>query len=324
MDYSTGKKIDFLKKSDLFANLKPLELSILADYSEVRSFYRGETLFDQSAMSNECFIVIEGEVMIIREEEDSRQFDIARFIAGDSFGEMDILGNTPRSATAICVRESTLLAFPVPGLTLEDIIVKHPYIAAHILHKLLGLIAGRIRHTNSLITKKTPWIRELRRQLHTDKLTGLYSKMFLDDELETILHSVHGDTVFMVIKPDNFKDINDGFGHEAGDRVLRLMAILLYSVLRENDYGLRYRGDEFAAILPRASLADAIRISDEIRTVIRAMDMSDIISDDSLEISLSIGISRFPEPSTDASSLVAVAYENMLRAKKSGGDCCAC
>ncbi len=319
----TGRKIELLRQSDLFVNLKQLELSILADYSEVRHCYRGETLFAQDTVSNQCFIVIEGEVIIIREGDDARQLDIARFIPGDSFGELDLLGNTPHTATAICTKESSLLVFPVHNLTLENILNMHPYIAAHIMQKLLGLIAGRIRQTNKLISEKTPWIHELRRQLHTDKLTGLYSKMFLDDELEMIINSDVPRTAFMIIKPDNFKEINDNFGHDAGDRVLRLMAVLLYSVLRENDFGVRYRGDEFAAILPGADVPEAVKISDEIRAAIKSMDLKSIASGCGIVITLSIGICMFPEHCGDAACLINGAYENMLNAKKSGGDCSA-
>ncbi|HOW81178.1 MAG TPA: GGDEF domain-containing protein [Spirochaetota bacterium] len=323
IEVSIGQKIDLLKRSNLFANLKQFELSILADYSETRECYRGETIFTQGTQSSQCFILIHGEVMIIREGDGSRQMDVARFITGDSFGELDLLGNAIHSATAICIKESALLVFPVRGLTLEKFLNMHPYIAAHIMHKLLGLIANRIRQTNELISEKTPWIHELRRQLHTDKLTGLYSKMFLDDELENVLQNAEKETYFLLIKPDNFKDINDNYGHEAGDRVLRLMAILLYSVLREHDYGIRYRGDEFAALLPNADINEAVRVSDEIRQAIRGMDLEEISAENEITVSLSIGLSHFPGQCTSAQSMIERAYENAMKARKSGGDCSA-
>ncbi len=61
-----------------------------------------------------------------------------------------------------------------------------------------------------------------------------------------------------MLKPDNFKEINDNFGHDVGDKVLRLLAIFLQSILREDDMGVRYRGDEFAAILPNTSTEEAL------------------------------------------------------------------
>ena len=317
--YSVGKKIEILKNTDLFSNLKAIELSIIADYSEIRPFLRGDILFVEGSMLNRFYVIIEGEVLIIRDGDGDLQMDVARFVAGDSFGELDLLGNTPRSATAICVRDSLLLMFPSEETSLVSVFDKHPYIAAQILNKLMAIIGNRIRQINRHISEKTPWIKQLQKQLHTDKLTGLYNKMFIDDELDTILHSCGNGAVFLIFKPDNFKLVNDKYGHESGDRVLRLMAILLYSVLREQDYGIRYRGDEFAALLPDADHETGEKICTDIENAIKGMDISQITGDKNMTLTLSMGLSRYSNDEYP-DRILATAYDNMMKARKNGGD----
>lgn len=77
-----------------------------------------------------------------------------------------------------------------------------------------------------------------------------------------------------MIKPDNFKLINDTYGHKAGDQTLRLLAIFLVSELGENDIGVRYGGDEFCILLPEADLQKAILIAVQIRNAVMNLDFS--------------------------------------------------
>jgi CRP-like cAMP-binding protein len=246
----TEEKKELLKRVSLFQKLKDEELSLVALYSSFSEFKDGETVFAAGTDGESLFVVKKGLVRIVAENEGELR-DIARFIEGELFGELDLFEDTPRSAAALAETDTTLLVFPQPGLVFSSLLAQHPALFARILNKLLAQISVRIRETNTLLSEKTPWIDDLRKQLLYDKLTGLYNKSYLEDELKTELARWGGVTSLLAVKPDNFKLINDGYGHEAGDKALRLLAEAVKSGVGRDDIVVRFRGDEFIAILPK-------------------------------------------------------------------------
>ncbi|OHD69782.1 MAG: hypothetical protein A2W19_09395 [Spirochaetes bacterium RBG_16_49_21] len=315
---SVSEKISLLQKVELFSQLSHDELEIVAFNSQVVRFKRGSLIFTEESQSNEMYVIKSGEVLITRLR-DTQELDIARFIAGESFGEWDLAGNTPRNATAMAMAETVALVFPKEGITLTMILHKYPKMSAWILRKLLAIIARRIRTTHQLINEKTPWIQNLKKQVMVDKLTGLYNKNFLLDDFEAML-SGDGHTSLLLIKPDNFKEINDRFGHNAGDQALVLMSIFIVSALRECDIAVRYGGDEFAAVLPGASREEAVRIAKEVGWSVYGMDVRRITGDPGIRIVLSIGIATYPDHGRDAKTLMQTSYDKMLRARSAGGN----
>jgi diguanylate cyclase (GGDEF)-like protein len=311
-------KIELLRKASIFSRLKDEELRVVARYSAYRDFPRGNTIFEDGSLGREIFIIKSGEVFITKRQDGTERY-VARFIAGECFGELDMLQNSPRTARAAAETDVTLLIFPGEGLSFDEVLSQHPQISSQILHKLLSMIAGRIRSTNRLISEKSPWIQDLRRQLLNDKLTGLYNRTFLEEDFAAIL-AEHPETSLVFVKPDNFKVVNDNYGHDAGDRVLRLLADTVKSVLREDDVAVRYRGDEFALILPGSSVENAKDISGRLRAAIGGLDISPIIDGNRLDITVSIGVACYPHHAEDCTALTKVAFDTMMNARNSGGD----
>jgi len=151
-------------------------------------------------------------------------------------------------------------------------------------------------------------------------MTGLYNQVFLKEDFVNMLPEIGKNAAFLMIKPDNFKDINDGFGHEAGDQVLNLMAIFLQSELRENDIGVRFRGDEYAAILIDTDRDEAAVRAVELRSVFYNMDLSGITGTADIRLTVSIGIAMYPEDTLNSADLVKIAHEKMMTARSHGGD----
>lgn len=181
----TGK-LALLGKAGLFSQLREAELRTISRYSGYRSFERGELVFPEGSHREELYLIKEGTVVIRRRAESesgsAEGQDIARFVAGEVFGEMDLLDTAPRSASAIAEERATLLVFP-DKVPFQELLETHPYVFARILRKLLGEIAGRIRAIDKLVSEKSPWIEELKRQLLRDKLSGLYNRAYLEEEL---------------------------------------------------------------------------------------------------------------------------------------------
>ncbi len=146
-----------------------------------------------------------------------------------------------------------------------------------------------------------------------DYLTKLYSRRHHDRQLEMHIRKMNrkgGDLSIMMIDVDDFKTINDYYGHEAGDRMLKYVAGVISSNLRKTDISSRIGGDEFNIILPGTSLEDTKKIASRI--------ISDLESrQDEHKVSVSIGVAKW-EKSMDSLILTKMADQAMYKAKESG------
>lgn len=312
------EKVELLRKVDLFSQLREYELDIIANYSEFINLKKGEPVFRPGDESGELYVVDRGRIGIISIEGESDAV-IAQIAPGESFGELDFLGRTERNAAAFADEESILLRFPSAGHKADDIFIRHSFIFARLLYKLLETVSERIWNVNRLLYNKTGWLLDLHRQLLCDRMTGLYNQVYLKEDFVNLLPEIGKSAALLMIKPDNFKEINDRFGHEAGDSVLNLMAIFLQSELGEKDIGVRYRGDEYAAILPDTGRDMAARRAEDIRATFAAMDLSAITGSGDIKIGISIGIAIYPYDADNSSMLVSTAHKKMLTARDSGG-----
>jgi diguanylate cyclase (GGDEF)-like protein len=313
------EKTALLGKADLFSKLNETELSTIARYSGYESFPQGELIFEEGSRGEALYLIKTGAVIIRKKGEGGDEHDIARFLEGEVFGEMDLLDTAMRSASAVAEMPSTLLVFPRPGMLFPEILEKHPDVFARILQKLLGAIAGRIRAIDSLISEKTPWIQELKKQLQRDKLTNLHNRVYLEEELPHIL-GTRDSIGLLMIKPDNFKVVNDTYGHEAGDRTLVKIAETLRTALKEGDTCARYRGDEYCAILMGKGEREAEEIAMRLLAAVKGLDITSLTGGNPLTLTASIGVAVFPGDTRDAKALLAGAFDRMMEARTGGGD----
>ena len=159
----------------------------------------------------------------------------------------------------------------------------------------LSLRINRVMKERKLIDERNKMIKELKQLTIEDSLTGLYnSRHFfkqLDIEInraERYLHPIS----LMFIDIDNFKGINDTYGHLLGDKILSLIAKKIKKCLRSNDTAFRFAGDEFTVILPETNSPEAKFVADRILS--NFADESIVISDEEMStITLSIGIVEY-------------------------------
>jgi diguanylate cyclase (GGDEF)-like protein len=313
-------KIDLLRKVDIFSALKNEELSIVAANSEFYAFEKDEIIFKEGDTSDGLYIISSGEVLIQKSIEKEKSIDLARFLQSESFGELDLLENIPMTASAVAVTPSTILIFPSIGTSFEDVIKSHSDISVQILHKMLALIAGRIRSTNRLVSEKSQWIQDLKGQLFYDKLTGLYNRAFFDEDAVSRFRDYKGRSALVILKPDNFKIINDTYGHDGGDKALKLIADCIKSIRRKNDYAIRYRGDEYCIIVPEAEFDEILNIADRLRNSIIHIDCSSITGNDIFHITASFGVAVYPDDEENPCVLLERSYEMMFKARETGGN----
>lgn len=122
------------------------------------------------------------------------------------------------------------------------------------------------------ITERKRLEQQLQHLAYHDSLTGLANRSLFQQHVERALAQAdreHGAVVVLFIDLDNFKQVNDTFGHAAGDDVLRRVFLAIESCLREGDFAARLGGDEFALILPHTGMIAAAKIAERLLAAIR-------------------------------------------------------
>ncbi len=154
----------------------------------------------------------------------------------------------------------------------------------------------------------------------TDPLTGIPNRRMLEIDLRKYgkLAKRYGKKLSLIlIDIDNFKGVNDTYGHPAGDEVLRRIAWLISRNIRETDTLYRYGGEEFAVLCPETDKEGSFDLAERIRESIRR-ERFPIGRERHLYITVSIGIANFPEDTRDPMDLLAVADISLYKAKSEG------
>jgi diguanylate cyclase (GGDEF)-like protein len=154
-----------------------------------------------------------------------------------------------------------------------------------------------------------------------DPLTGLFTHRSFQDKLdEEILVSARTKKPLSlaILDIDHFKKINDTYGHQSGDEVLKKLAEVISINVREVDFVARYGGEEFAVIMPQISKKDALNILNDIRNKVRSMEFYS--GNQRFGITLSMGVGEFPMEATSKNQIIRVSDERLYKAKKDGRD----
>jgi diguanylate cyclase (GGDEF)-like protein len=146
-----------------------------------------------------------------------------------------------------------------------------------------------------------------------DPLTGLRTRHEMETILERYIERAK-DQHFSIIMADldNFKDLNDTYGHKVGDEILSKFGLVIKDCLRVSDLAFRYGGEEFLIILPGASIHDAAACAERIRKKLQEISVCE-----GIEISASFGVAEYQENDT-ASSLLERADKALYMAKSKG------
>lgn len=172
------------------------------------------------------------------------------------------------------------------------------------------------REANARLAEAMVRLRELS---VTDPLTGAYNRRHFDERLQEELQRARrqgAPASLLILDLRNFKQVNDTFGHQAGDEVLCRTVQAIRSRVRSTDFVFRIGGDEFAVLLPGTDAAGALRVA---RTLIQAISEVPVIRDDVWIVpEVTVGAATYPDHAETAAQLVLAADAAMYRAREEG------
>ena len=182
-------------------------------------------------------------------------------------------------------------------------------------------VQERTAHLQQALDEAERLRKELREQAIRDPLTGLYNRRFLEESLcHEVARARRADSSLgiLMLDMDNFKNVNDQWGHVAGDGLLCQVSRLLMENVRAADVVCRYGGDEFVVVLPETPIDVATSKAETLRQLLSqaAMDLREMKLP---EATFSVGVAAYPHQGKTCADLLAAVDAALYRAKQEGG-----
>lgn len=239
---------------------------------------------------------------------------------GDAVGEMALLENRPRSATVIALTDVSL--WSLSRETFYQFLAENPAFNLN----LMSMLSGRIREADEerwrgylREQQQVEVLEDLNEQAIRDPLTGAFNRRYMDRVLaDEMLRALQGNITMGILMADvdHFKQVNDTYGHKAGDLVLQELVKLLKHSVRGADSVCRYGGEEFAVIMPGASLDILQRVAEEIRSRFESLKISH--GGHIIQRTVSIGIASYPQHGTNSGEVLLHSDQALYDAKRGG------
>jgi diguanylate cyclase (GGDEF)-like protein len=187
--------------------------------------------------------------------------------------------------------------------------------------RLAGIVTygDILRYMRKALIDSHTRIKHLETEVDRDSLTGVYSRSYFDRILKREVNRVKefgGFLSLLMIDVDNLKEINDTYGHAAGDIVLSQVASMIQLNVREINVVCRFGGDEFGIIAPISDINGAIRMAERLRQVIEATII--FFDKDEIKTTLSIGVAAWRSSMENEQSLIIAADKGLYHAKEEG------
>ena len=156
---------------------------------------------------------------------------------------------------------------------------------------------------------------------NTDALTKVYNRRFLEDFSNNYIKILKREKTtlsLLLIDIDNFKNINDSYGHDVGDSIIKTLVERIKNVIRENDIIVRLGGDEFVVLLPKSNISNARKIANKLISTINNINQLEKME---LVFTVSIGSSEYLPEDKDIDNLIKRADKSLYKAKELGKNC---
>lgn len=302
---------DTLRRSRLFQDVSRALADALLAGSTTRSLQTGDVLLEAARANRTLYIVLSGSVRVELTRADDPPH--VRLGVGECVGELSVLDGLPTTATVVAEEPTDVLAVD------RDVVWTAIEASPDLARNLLRILAGRMRHDDFVLTEASRLQRHFERAATVDGLTGLRNRRWLEDFFaRQLTRSMREQrpVSLLLIDVDDFRSVNERYGHLIGDAVLCRVAQVLATRLRPQDLLARYGGDEFALLLPDTETDEAVTIGD--RLCASFADTSAEPQHNPLPpttLSIGVGTARL---SDSLSALLSVADTALYRSKHAG------
>ena len=220
----------------------------------------------------------------------------------------------PRLSSLLPFARNVIL-FPMTaeGKPVGVLVVEHPGRTGRVERRVVDMVGQFAAHA-ALALENASLYQLVQKQAETDALTGIPNRRTFESTLERELSRAarNGEQLTLAMFDiDHFKSLNDTYGHQTGDDVLRLVATALATTCRDFDTPARYGGEEFVVIFPACSSKESLKVAERLREAICAIETV-------TPVTASSGVATFPTHANDLQSLIKAADEALYESKRAG------
>jgi diguanylate cyclase (GGDEF)-like protein len=304
-----------LKKLDILQNVSLESIKGLLEACSVKRLAPQEILITPKEFNKTVYFILSGRLRIHLDSLESESIIILN--PGESVGEMSVIGNQLTSAYVVADGICKLLVMD------EDILWSLIQASHAAACNLLFMLAKRLRHTDSIIVEGVQLDQDFQHYGSVDALTGLHNRYWFDSMFRRqFMRSSINNKPFSIIMADidQFKKLNDTYGHLTGDKVLYEVAHIITANIRPAEMVSRYGGDEFIIILPDKNIKTARLMAKRLQDAMRKALPIPCGDKDVFHPTLSMGLAEMKSGQTPE-MFIHAADEAMYRAKENGRNC---
>jgi diguanylate cyclase (GGDEF)-like protein len=310
-ELTQGLDLDTVKGKvfDILGRLAPYDVLALLLWDDVSQVLRCvDSLPEKNLFAGRCFKLGEGIVGGIAEK---RKVEIVQPPAAAS----------ARPEEADAPYPPTLLVAPmVPENELVGVLVLGSFHRGRYTDDHARLLTIFAAQAGAALSRAVRY-QETRQMAITDSKTGVYNYRFFYERLtdEIRLHEAREKPFSLIfIDVDHLKDINDSFGHQVGDSVLKQVAAIIQGSIRDTDDVARYGGEEFVVLLPGTAGEEALAVAERIRASVEDHGFAPEVTLGPAKVTITAGVATYPEHATKPDDLIFRADEAMYLGKNRG------
>jgi diguanylate cyclase (GGDEF)-like protein len=278
----------------------------------IRELRADETLLVSEQTNSLLYVIISGRLRIHLGSTASEP--ITTLGKGETVGEMSLIDGESVSAFVVADGPCRLVEIQ------EELLWSLVQVSHAAACNLLAILTLRLRHANRIIEERTSLFDNYRQFGSIDSLTGMHNRYWFNQMLGRLLTrcQMSGKPLSLIMADlDNFKEINDCFGHLAGDRAIHGVAQVIVVNCRPGLLAARFGGDEFVIILPEIGVETAHIVAERLRHEVMSAMIEDHHGNPLPYLTLSIGIAE-SDSSCSGDKLIAAADAALFRAKTDG------
>ena len=292
---------ELLARVPLFEELGPAEIAWIAAASHMRTFAEGEHLFEIGEPGRSLYVITAGTVQVLHPNR-AESFQLARVGVGEFIGEMALLDDSPRSATAKAICEVEALVLDKADF--HRLVRAHPDVGLH----LLSVMTRRMRKADEQISG-------LNSKAVRDPLTGLHNRLSFDERLEEETARARrygGSFSLILVDLGDMKTINAEHGHAVGDQILAWVGRLLNEHTRASDVAFHYEEDVFTILCPGTSSDVANKVAGRLVTLV-AEAKPPVEAD--VAVTIAAGTATCPDHAREGQALYHQAQRALLASR---------